>query len=64
VDDGIEARVYFVPAHQQPVFTDRGPTSDLPVTDAVAERILSLPVHARLTVDDLQEVGRAVAASR
>lgn len=52
---GVEARVYFPPAHRQPVFADLGP-ADLPVTDHLAEHVLSLPIHARLTDDDLAYV--------
>ena len=54
---GVEARVYFPPAHRQPVFAPEGSTPvDLPVTDDVASRILSVPFHARLSDDDLAEV--------
>ena len=53
---GIEARVYFLPAHQQPVLAETEARVDLPVTDAVATRILSLPVHTRLTDADLAHV--------
>ena len=56
VGSGIEARVYFLPAHQQPVLAETEARVDLPVTDAVATRILSLPVHTRLTDADLAHV--------
>lgn len=59
--DGIETRLYFPPAHRQGVF---GPAEvDLPVTDAVAASALSLPVHARLTPPEIEEVATAVAAA-
>jgi perosamine synthetase len=52
---GVEARLYFPPAHRQPVFADL-PTAELPVTEHLAEHLLSLPIHARLTTDDLDHV--------
>jgi perosamine synthetase len=58
---GIESRVYFPPAHRQPVFGSSPP--NLPVTDDLAGRILSLPVHSRLTPDEVADVAAAVAAA-
>ncbi len=58
---GIETRVYFPPAHRQPVFADLA-TGPLPVTDSLAGSILSLPVHTRVTDDDLQEIAAVIAA--
>jgi perosamine synthetase len=60
---GIEARIYFPPAHRQQVFAADGPV-DLPVTDAVAARMLSLPIHARLTDDDIDHVVATIAGWR
>ncbi|MCU1499116.1 MAG: DegT/DnrJ/EryC1/StrS family aminotransferase [Acidimicrobiales bacterium] len=57
---GIEARIYFPPAHRQPVFVDRGIGAELPVTDEVAGQILSLPFHAKLTHDDLRLIAKEV----
>jgi len=61
VAEGIEARVYFPPAHRQPVFADE--RHDLPVTDELADRVLSLPFHSRLGPDDLGMVVDAVRRS-
>jgi perosamine synthetase len=55
---GIEARVYFPPAHGQPVFSHL--PAELPVTDEVAARVLSLPVHVDLHPEDLDEIAAAV----
>lgn len=57
---GIEARIYFPPAHRQPVFVDRGIGADLPVTDRVASRILSLPFHSRLAREDFELIAGEV----
>ncbi len=57
LDMGIEARVYFPPAHRQPVFAATGGTAaELPVTEDLARRMLSLPFHSRLSSDELAEV--------
>ncbi|MCB1014224.1 MAG: DegT/DnrJ/EryC1/StrS family aminotransferase [Acidimicrobiales bacterium] len=58
----IETRVYFPPAHLQPIFA--GTRADLPVTEEVAGHMLSLPVHARLPASDIDEVARAIAELR
>ena len=51
---GIQAKVYFYPAHLQPLFTGRGSREgDLPVTEDLSHRILSLPVYSMLTEDEL-----------
>jgi dTDP-4-amino-4,6-dideoxygalactose transaminase len=60
---GIEARVYYAPGlHRTTAFARcaRGP---LPVTDALVERILCLPVHADLAGERLEAVAAAVAAA-
>jgi perosamine synthetase len=57
LDMGIEARVYFPPAHRQPVFgADAAVAPELPVTDELARRMLSLPFHSRLTDDELVDI--------
>jgi perosamine synthetase len=58
---GIESRVYFPPAHRQPIFGERPP--DLPVTDDLAGRILSLPMHSLLAPDELADVAAGLAAA-
>jgi perosamine synthetase len=56
---GIETRVYFPPVHRQPIFAASSVV--LPVTDDVAGRILSLPIHSRLTTDEVAAVAGAVS---
>jgi perosamine synthetase len=60
---GIEWRIYFPPAHRQPVFADL-PDPGLAVTDAAAERILSIPFHSKLTSDDLGLIADTIRAAR
>jgi perosamine synthetase len=61
LDAGIEARLYFPPAHHQAVF--EGSADDLPVTDWAAAHALSLPLHARLTDGELDEIADCIAGS-
>jgi perosamine synthetase len=56
---GIETRVYFPPVHRQPIFA--GTASDLPVTDDLSGRILSVPIHSRLSPGEVAEVADALA---
>lgn len=58
---GIESRVYFPPAHRQPIFGGSPP--DLPVTDDLAGRILSLPIHSRLTPEEVADVAASLTAA-
>ncbi|MEO1063543.1 MAG: aminotransferase class I/II-fold pyridoxal phosphate-dependent enzyme [Actinomycetota bacterium] len=51
---GIESRVYFPPAHLQPVFGGR--PGDLPVTEELWGRMLSLPIHSRLTSVEQRQI--------
>jgi dTDP-4-amino-4,6-dideoxygalactose transaminase len=44
--------------HLQPVFLRSG--QNLPVTEAVARRMISIPMHAQLTQDELSEIADAV----
>ena len=55
---GIEARLYFPPVHQQPVYADLGVS--LPVTEHLASRLLSLPFHAQLTPAEFDTILGAV----
>ena len=57
---GIEARLYFPPAHHQPVFA--GSPAELPVTEEIARTVVSLPFHSKLTTDELDEIA-AVAST-
>jgi perosamine synthetase len=64
LDRGVEARIYFPPVHRQPVFAEAdggsGLAAALPVTEDVAQAMLSLPVHHRLTEAEVAEITDAV----
>jgi perosamine synthetase len=55
---GIEARIYFPPAHLQPIFS--GHLQNLPVTEDVAAKMLSIPMHSRLQPDELAQIADAI----
>jgi perosamine synthetase len=59
LDLGIEARLYFPPAHRQPLFAGSSPV--LPVTEDLSRRMLSLPFHSRLDVNELEVVANSLA---
>ena len=60
-ESGVETRRYFFPAlHRMRRFD--GVRPDLPITDAIASRVLSLPLHARMTEPDLARVLAAIDA--
>ena len=56
---GIEARLYFPPAHRQPVFRHL-PLSDLPVTDRLKDELISIPFHSLLTDAELEEIAAVI----
>ena len=51
---GVEARLYFPPAHQQPVFKDY--VISLPTTERLANQMVSIPFHSRLTHADIDVI--------
>jgi perosamine synthetase len=55
---GIEARIYFPPAHLQPIFA--GQRRGLPVTEAIAAKMLSIPMHSKLKLDELVQIADAI----
>jgi dTDP-4-amino-4,6-dideoxygalactose transaminase len=60
---GIGVGVYYpIPIHQQPLFKKLGYDVSLPVTEAMALEVLSLPVHPALTQAELDEIVKAVAS--
>ncbi|RKY21307.1 MAG: hypothetical protein DRQ55_04810 [Planctomycetota bacterium] len=62
--DGIQTSVHYPPIHQLSAFADaRPPRPVLSVTEALAPRLLSLPLHARLSDADAQRVADALLAA-
>lgn len=57
-EKGIPSMIYYpVPAHRQKMFSFFGSAdTDLPVTDWLTERVISLPVHTEMDEDQLQYI--------
>jgi dTDP-4-amino-4,6-dideoxygalactose transaminase len=59
---GIGSEIYYpVPLHQQECFRPWGPYPRLPVCEAAADEVVSLPVFAEMTAEELATVANAVA---
>lgn len=58
---GVEVRLYFPPAHLQPLFVHL--QAHLPVTEDLGRRMLSLPFHAQLGPEQLEDVAVALDAA-
>lgn len=50
------------PIHQQPYYQEHGYTMSLPVAEAAAQQVLSLPIHPALSQADLETIAREVLA--
>ena len=61
LDSGIEARVYFPPAHLQAVFKDG--KVKLPRTERLAREMLSIPFHSKLDEAELDQIAGAIQKS-
>jgi dTDP-4-amino-4,6-dideoxygalactose transaminase len=58
---GIASEIYYpVPLHQQECFRPFGPYPSLPVCEALADEVLSLPVFAELTSAELDSIADAI----
>jgi len=54
-DSNIGASIHYRPLHGQPLYCKDGLAS-LPVTERLAEQIMTLPISARMTLDDVDYV--------
>lgn len=58
---GIGCGVHYpIPIHHQPLFKDLGYQDNLPISEAAAREVLSLPVHPSLTLEDLETIAEAL----
>ena len=62
--EGVPSMIYYpVPAHRQKMFDEFGGSSyDLPVTDWLTERVISLPIHTELDEEQQDFIIRKVLA--
>ena len=58
----IPSMIYYpIPAHRQKMFASFGSeNSDLPITDWLTERVISLPIHTELEEDQLKHITASV----
>jgi dTDP-4-amino-4,6-dideoxygalactose transaminase len=63
VNKGISAGIHYpIPIHLQPAYQDLGyKRGDFPVTEAYADRILSLPMYAELTDHQIEFISQTVS---
>jgi perosamine synthetase len=58
---GVDCAVHYpTPLHRQPYFAEQSVSPSLPVSESVANRIFSIPVHSGLAPDDVDYVAEAV----
>jgi dTDP-4-amino-4,6-dideoxygalactose transaminase len=57
---GIQAAFHYVPLHSSPFGQTLGPSSKFPVTDRIAGTLVRLPLHPRLTTEDIDRVVEVV----
>jgi dTDP-4-amino-4,6-dideoxygalactose transaminase len=55
---GVPAMIYYpVPAHRQQMFSFLNlPEVDLPITDWLTHRVISLPIHTEMDQDQLDHI--------
>lgn len=60
----VPSMIYYpVPAHRQKMFSAFGSeTTNLPITDWLTERVISLPIHTEMENEQLETICQAVAA--
>lgn len=63
-EKGIPSMIYYpVPSHKQAMFAHLGGADfDLPITDYLNKRVLSLPMHSELTTEELSYITEQVIA--
>jgi dTDP-4-amino-4,6-dideoxygalactose transaminase len=57
---GIQTSVHYPPIHQFSAYRALGPARSLPATDAVASRLLTLPLYPHMTDADVEAVTSGV----
>ena len=58
--EGIGVNVHYIPVHRHPYYLGRYPGLSFPVAEDAYERLLTLPLHAGMTVADVDDVVAAL----
>lgn len=63
-DAGIASAVYYpIPLHRQEVYRDLLAGTSLPVTEKIAEQVLSLPMYPELSAEQIQHICQVIAGA-
>jgi perosamine synthetase len=58
---GIGAEVYYVnPVHQMPFYRENFGSSKLPETEKASKQVFSLPIHPRVSEEQIKFIGETV----
>ncbi|MBK9517849.1 MAG: DegT/DnrJ/EryC1/StrS family aminotransferase [Anaeromyxobacter sp.] len=57
----IGASIHYAPLHRMPLYTQGNAAPELPVTDALAASVMTLPISASMTLADAEDVMTAFA---
>ena len=61
IENGIGNGIYYpIPLYDQVLYKEMGYDQSLPVTEEIVEEVLSLPIHAKLTKDDLDYIIKVI----
>ena len=61
IENGIGNGIYYpIPLYDQVLYKELGYDQALPVTDEIVEEVLSLPIHAKLTKEDLDYIIKTI----
>ena len=60
--DGVQTSIHYPPIHYLSAFSHEG-DAELPVTNRVADRLLTLPLHPLLEDEDVEYVSEALLAA-
>jgi perosamine synthetase len=55
-EKGISTKIYFEPCHKYSVFKKLGYNIELPITEDISSRILSLPMYPHMNEDELNYI--------
>ena len=61
IENGIGNGIYYpIPLYNQVLYTNMGYNQALPVTDEIVKEVLSLPIHVKLSKDDLDLIIKTI----
>ena len=58
--EGIGVNVHYIPVHRHSFYRERFPGVSMPVAEAAYERLLTVPLFAGMTIDDVDDVVAAL----